>query len=113
MAIQVNDYLCIHLEEVKVVPSLQYNMLLGCDVLHGDGENLGRARVDMMGTITWTLPKEGGSHHFSHLQPTPGGPRPAPVVLNAVHDKPKGPLPPPPPDMPNLLELEISGFTSA
>lgn len=76
MTIQVNDYLCLHLEEVKVVPSGQYNMLLGCDVLHGNGTSLGRARVDMMGTITWVLLNEGGSHHFSTLQPTPGGPRP-------------------------------------
>ena len=37
MAIQVNDYLCLHLEEVKAVPSAQYNMLLGFDVLHGNG----------------------------------------------------------------------------
>ena len=74
----MNDYLCIHLEEVKVVPSSQYNMLLGCDMLHGVGVSLGRARVDMMGTITWMLVKEGNSHHFSQLQPTPGGPRPPP-----------------------------------
>lgn len=89
MDIQVNDYLVLHLEEVKVVPSGQYNMLLGCDILHGNGQTLGRAKVDMMGKITWVLPNEGGSYHFSHLQPTPGGPRPPSQVINAVQDAPK------------------------
>ena len=78
----MNDYVSIDLEGVKVIPTDQYNMLIGCDVLRGDGKFLGEASLHMAGKVVWVLLQEGGANYFSHTQ-APGG-------QYAVHDNSSG-----------------------
>lgn len=64
MYLQVSDFLVLRLDRVKVTPSSDYQALIGCDVLNGDGQVLGKSVIDLEGKVSWRILRDN-SMHFS------------------------------------------------